>query len=311
VTSQISGVFAALLTPIDDFGRPDLAAFDRLLDFILERGVDGVVIGGATGEYAHFELDDRVRVARHAAKRLRDRAQVLSCIGASSIHSTLRLARRLQATGNEALLLPMPHFFRYEQEDLKAFCRTVCSLIDERFLLYNLPSFTNRLEVGTAIELLETTPNLIGIKDSSGQKSNLAPLAKARAAANFSLLVGDDSLLLSALRAGWDGVISGIACFAPELVKAVYRSHRDGLSNEAARFQAMLDEIIEWVVRFPIPWAVRIALAARGIPNGPMHIPLSPERSRQISEFRSWFSDWASKQGLALEQVWSFDRRAA
>lgn len=309
--SRISGAFAALATPIDDFGRPDLAAFERLLDFILERGVDGVVIGGATGEYAHFELDDRVRVARHATKRIGDRSKVLTCIGASSIHSTLRLARRLAGTGNEALLLSMPHFFRYEQEDLKAFCRAVCSVVDERFLLYNLPSFTNGLEVATAIELLGTIPNLIGMKDSSGQKSNLAPLANAHARAGFSLLVGDDSLLLSALRAGWDGVISGIACFAPELVTAVYRSYRDGHANEAARFQAMLDEIIEWVVRLPIPWAVRIGLAARGIANGPMHIPLSAARSTQIVEFRNWFADWAARQGLALEKVWSLDRRAA
>jgi 4-hydroxy-tetrahydrodipicolinate synthase len=183
--------------------------------------------------------------------------------------------------------------------------------VDARFLLYNLPSFTNPLEVGTAVQLLNNIPNLIGMKDSSGQKDNLAPLAGARADGGFSLLVGDDSLLLAAARAGWDGVISGIACFAPELVAAVYRSHQNGCIEEASRLQGMLDQIIEWVVRLPIPWAVRVGLAARGIPNGPMHLPPSAERAKQIIGFRDWFRNWAAGQGLALESVWSFGGRPA
>lgn len=308
MNSRINGVFAALATPIDDLGRADLSAFERLTDFVLERGLDGIVIGGATGEYAHFDIDDRIQIAAHAIKRVGGRSKVLTCIGTSSIHSTLRLAGRAAELGNEALLLPMPYFFRYEQQDLSAFCEAVCGSVDVPFLLYNLPSFTNPLEVSTAVELLNSIPNLIGMKDSSGERSNLDSLASARINGEFSLLVGDDSLLLSAARAGWDGVISGIACFAPELIAAVYRSHRDGCVKDALRFQAMLDEIIDCVVRLPIPWAVRVGLAARGIPNGPMHLPLSVARAKQIDEFREWFGRWAAEHGLRLEGVWSFAR---
>ena len=309
--SPINGAFAALATPIDDWGRPDLSAFERLTDFVLERGVDGVVIGGATGEYTHFDMDERFRVAAQAAKHVGSRSKVFTCIGTSSIHSTLQLARRVAELGNEALLLPLPYFFRYDQGDLAAFCEIVCASVDARFLLYNLPSFTNPLEVATAIHLLENVPNLVGMKDSSGQKSNLAPLAEARADGRFSLLVGDDSLLLTAARAGWNGVISGIACFAPELITAVHRSHRSGRAKEAARLQEMLDQIIEWVVRLPIPWAVRVGLAARGIANGPMHLPPSAERAKVIVDFGDWFQKWAAGQGLSLEGVWSFGEQAA
>jgi 4-hydroxy-tetrahydrodipicolinate synthase len=309
--SRISGAFAALVTPIDDSGRPDLSAFERLTDFVLDRGVDGLVIGGATGEYTHFDIDDRFRIAAHAARRVGGRSKVFTCIGASSIHSTLHLAERVAELDNEALLLPMPYFFRYDQEDLTAFCEKTCASVDAPFLLYNLPSFTNPLDVSTAIELMKGIPNLIGMKDSSGQKTNLAPLAGARLDGEFSLLVGDDSLLLAAARAGWDGVISGIACFAPELVAAVYRSHRNGCVEEASRLQGMLDQIIEWVVRLPIPWAVRVGLAARGIPNGPMHLPPSATRAKVIVDFGDWFKKWAAGHGLPLEDVWSLAEQSA
>lgn len=286
----------------------DLAAFDQLIDFSIERGIDGVVIGGATGEYAHFSVDERLEIAAHAIDRIAGRVKAFTCIGTSSIHSTLRFARRAAGLGNEALLLPMPYFFRYEQQDLAAFVEEVCASVDVPFLLYNLPVFTNPLEAGTALDLFSRIPNLIGMKDSSGDKSNLATLAGGRTNGEFSLLVGDDSLLLSAARAGWDGVISGIACFAPELIGAVHRCHRDGHLKDALRFQAMLDEIIEWVVRIPTPWAVRVGLAARGIENGPMHLPVSAGRAERIAEFREWFARWTAEHGLDLKGVWTLPR---
>ena len=302
---QIKGALAALITPIDDLGRPDLDVFDQVIDFVTELGLDGVVIGGATGEYLHFDIEDRLRMSAHAVKRIGGRASVITSVGTSSIHSTLPLAERAAQLGNEALLLPMPYFFRYEQQDLEAFAEKVCGAVDIPFLLYNLPSFTNPIEVGTAIQLLHAVPNLIGMKDSSGQRANLQPLAEARSAGSFSLMVGDDSLLLSAALAGWDGVISGIACFAPELIAAVQRNHCEGNAEEARRLQAMLDEIIEWVVRLPIPWAVRAGLAVRGIANGPMHLPVSAARARVIREFGEWLEGWADAHGLPLRGVWT------
>jgi 4-hydroxy-tetrahydrodipicolinate synthase len=301
----VSGVLAALVTPIDEAGQVDVATFDRVIDFVVERGVDGVVIGGGTAEYPNFGLEDRARLAAHAVQRMSGRGSVITCVGTASIHSTLRLARSAADSGSDALLIPMPHFFRYEQQDLSAFCERVCRSVSAPCLLYNLPSFTNGLSVETAIHLLESMPNLMGMKDSSGEKANLAPLARARQRRGFSLFVGDDSLLLDALRAGWDGVVSGIACFVPELIVAVYRSHRAGNAAQAAAYQATLDELIEQVVRLPIPWGVRVGLEARGIPNGPMHVPPTQERRRQMDELCCWLRHWAEERSLELPQVWA------
>ncbi|MGD0579288.1 MAG: dihydrodipicolinate synthase family protein, partial [Bryobacteraceae bacterium] len=140
MTCPVSGVLAALVTPIDDFGRVDLATFDRVIDFVVERGVDGVLIGGGTAEYPDFEVEDRARLAAHAVRRMAGRGCVVTCVGTSSIHSTLRLACSAADSGSDALLVPMPHFFRYEQQDLAAFCECVCGCVSTPCLLYNLPS---------------------------------------------------------------------------------------------------------------------------------------------------------------------------
>jgi len=300
----LSGVFAALITPIDANGRPDLEVFNRVIDFVFERNVDGVVIGGGTAEYPHFEIADRAALAAQAVRRAAGRGLVITCVGTSSIHSTLRLAQSAAGSGSDALLVPMPFFFRYEQDDLASYCEAVCSSVSLPCLLYNLPSFTNGIEVSTAIQSLKNVPNLIGMKDSSGDTSNLAPLGLAHKDSGFSLFVGDDSLLLAALQAGWDGVVSGIACFVPELIGAVYRSYRDGDEARASAYQVTLDLLIEEVVRLPIPWGVRVGLEARGIANGPMHLPPSQTRLRQMNELRDWLKNWAEARGLALERVW-------
>ncbi len=303
--SDLPSVLAAVCTPIVDSGRPDFDAFDRVLDFVLERGIEGIVVGGATGEYPHFDIGDRAKLAVRAVQRVAGRGKVVVCTGTSSISTTLRLTREAANSGCDGLLLPMPYYFRYKQEDLAAFCETVCASVSLPCLLYNLPAFTNPIEVSTAIRLFETIPNLVGMKDSSGQVENLAPLVAAQKKSEYSLFVGNDNLLLGALQAGWNGVVSGIACFAPELILAVHRSYRDGDVKKARSLQAILDELIQKLVAgLPTPWGVRLGLAMRGVNNGPMHLPLSRARQRQIEEARDQFTEWASAHSLKLDEVW-------
>jgi 4-hydroxy-tetrahydrodipicolinate synthase len=304
MNSSLAGVFAALATPIDDLGRVDPATFERIVDFTLDRGVDGIVLGGGTAEYPHFSVTERARLVALAVQRAKGRAVVVTCVGTSSIHSTLELAYAAQDLGSDFLLIPMPFFFRYEQEDLAAFVDAVCRSVTTPCLLYNLPSFTNPLEISTAIQLIDETPNVVGLKDSSGNKQGLKPLADARHKRNFSLFVGDDSLLFDALSSGWDGVVSGIACFVPELIASVYRSYRSGDLARARACQDTIDRLIEYLVRLPIPWGVRVGLATRGIPNGPMHVPPSPRRRVQMDEMAGWLTQWAAQNDLELGAVW-------
>jgi 4-hydroxy-tetrahydrodipicolinate synthase len=306
------GLYAAVPTPIHNDGRFDEVTFDLILDMVVRAGVHGVCVGGATGEYPHFDVEHRQTVIRRAAKRLPDQQVLLAGIGASSMPHVIELGRTAFDAGARAVLLPMPWFFRYEQEDLQTYARHISRTLGAPCLLYDLPDFTNGLSPETVMTLLSEEEHIVGIKDSSGRRQNLATFADARGdlgrgirglhgptvPRGWTLLVGDDRLLHAGLHAGWDGGISGVAAFCPELVVAIYRSVERAEPEETARLQALLDELITQISVFPTPWGIRFGLAARGLDTGPLPLPPSEHRKIQAQEFQNWFTRWLAGSGL-------------
>ena len=294
----LAGLFAAVATPIHEDGRLDLGTFDRLLAFLVEAGVHGVCLAGATGEYPHFETAERKTLIRRAAARLPPACALLVGIGAPSMRHVVELGKAALAAGSRALLLPMPMFFRYQQEDLEAYCADVSGALRAPCLLYNLPDFTNGLASTTVLTLLREQEFIIGIKDSSGQPEHLTAFAHARQGHPWTLMVGDDRLLARGLQSGWDGGISGVAGFCPELLVSLYRSFVDRQPQETARLNGLLDELIEQLAPFPTPWGIRIGLAARGMDTGPLPLPATALRKQQIARFTEWLPRWLQRTGL-------------
>jgi 4-hydroxy-tetrahydrodipicolinate synthase len=301
----IAGLFAAVVTPVQEDGRLDLPALDRIVEFLVDAGVSGICLGGATGEYPHFETADRKAMIRRVAERLPRNCGLLVGIGAPSMRYVVELGRAAIDAGSRALLLPMPMFFRYEQQDLEAFSARVSTTLQAPCLLYNLPGFTNGLAPATILNLLRSSEFIVGVKDSSGDSGNLQAFSDARRGRPWSLLVGDDRVLHAGLRAGWDGGISGVAGFCPELLVGIYRSHVEGKPDETARLTGLLDELIVHIAPFPTPWGIRIGLAARGIPTGPLPLPVTAVRQRQIAEFSEWFPAWLLQTGLVNQSTGS------
>jgi len=299
-TAPFSGLFAAVPTPVDDDGRVNLGAFERVVQFVMEAGVDGICLGGATGEYPHFETAERMAIIRHVARLLPDDRALLTGVGGPSMRHTLDVGRTAIEAGCRALLLPMPMFFRYEQHDLQAFAVEVSRALAAPVLLYDLPDFTNGLDPATVIALLKDEQFIVGIKDSSGVAEHLSAYAAARADRDWTLLVGHDELLLDGLRAGWNGTVSGIACFCPELPLAIYRSCSTGDIEGARRLQALLDEVVVQLGALPAPWGIRIALDVRGFNMGPLPLPLSASRREQVDRYREWLPGWMENVRLAL-----------
>ena len=288
-------VIAAVATPIAANGALHVATFERLTDFLIESGVDGLCLGGATSEYPYIAIADRRLAIGAAARRLPlDRALTVA-IGAASFRQVLELGECARDAGSRAVLLPMPMFFLYEQHDLEAFAIEVSRTLRVPLLLYDLPDFTNALAPATAIRLLQTEEFVTGIKDSSGVADNLATYAKARDGRRWTLLVGNDRLLLEGLKAGWDGTISGIACFCPSLLVAMHRMWTHGNAAGAAHLQILLDEVILQLDMLPTPWGIRIALEVLGFSMGSLPLPLSPVRRDQIARYREWLPGWLDR----------------
>lgn len=246
---------------------------------------------GSTGEFPHFESEERMRLVGLAIKR--SRVPVLAGVGHSTFDGAVALARSASDAGAAALLVMPPYFFRYGQEEIREFYLSFARELKDGppLIVYNIPSFSSGIEAATAVELL-STGLFAGIKDSSGLWDDFLLLKAAREKRRFTLLTGSDEIYTQARQAGADGVVSGCACAVPELLLAIDRSIQAGSLDAAARLDARLKELIVWVARFPAPIGVREAVALRGIKTGLHAIPLGPESQARLAEFREWFRGW-------------------
>ena len=172
---NVQGVYAAVLVPRFPDGKLDAGGFRAILEFLRARRLTKVVVNGATGEYcltAPAELAQMLTICRDTLPG----GEILCSIGAAGLAGCLELGQIAIEQGARALLLPMPHFFPYAQDDLRTFCTAVAARLDAPVLLYNLPRFTTPLELETVRALIDAVPNIIGIKDSSGSLTILGGL---------------------------------------------------------------------------------------------------------------------------------------
>jgi 4-hydroxy-tetrahydrodipicolinate synthase len=300
VPPSLSGLIAAVATPLTSAGTLDIAAVERIVGLLVDAGVAGVCLGGATAEYPHTTRDERIALIDAVSQRLPVRTPFVVGIGAASPRDVVPLAEASFESGATAVLLSMPLFFPYAQDDLEAFCRVVAAQAGGPVLLYDLPSFTTPLETATIVTLLEEVPGIIGIKDSSGKRDRLAALVARRGDRPWRLIVGDDNVLAEGLAAGWDGSISGVAGFCPELLVALTQAALARDTARVAELAGWLRELIAQISVFPTPWGIRVGLAVRGIDTGPLPLPSSSRRIAQVAAFHAWLPPWLDRLGETL-----------
>ena len=286
----VQGVFAAMTIPRSSQGQLDLPAFRRHILFLADKGVSGFVLNGATGEYCLTSEADLAQTLRTAREALGTQVTLLAGIGGANDLQTLRLLDVAEKEGANGVLLPMPHYFPYAQQDLSAFVGSIATEASIPMLLYNLPSFTSPLEPMTSASLIREFNQVVGIKDSSGQLDTVRLLTAELPDANR--VIGNDEALYEALyQQVCDGVVSGVACVLPELMLALYHAAETSPgSAESLRLRELLDGFIAWLTRFPVPWGLKIIAEERGFGTAIFPMPLSSQRAEDRRLFIEWFA---------------------
>ena len=285
------GLYAALLTPRKAGALDaDVAGLLDYVDCITHAGVDGLVLFGATGEFIHFDIEERMRVSHLAIRR--SRVPVLVNVSHSGLAGVLALAESAIYAGAAGLMLMPPYFYRYGEDDIYCFYKSALSAIGDQVpvYLYNLPQFTNTISANLARKLLISLP-IVGIKDSSGDLPFFDALKAFRAERLFSLLVGNENVYLHERLSGADGTVSGIAAALPELMAALERAIAAKDINRAHQLDAKLKEFLRWVDQFPATVAIKQTAAFRGWIKSDFAFPLSME-SHYRHGFNDWLRDW-------------------
>lgn len=297
--TKFNGVYAAALTPRTSEGVIDSTAFEHQLAFLSAKGIKGFALNGATGEFPAV-ADAELETILQSAERSAPEREVLCGIGGANLDRTISLGRIAVAAGADALLLPMPFFFPYRQDDLISFVSSVADRLDASILLYNLPQFTTGLNAASVIELMRRHEQIVGIKDSSGSLEIVSALTTELP--DRARLIGNDSALAPALQQQvCDGVVSGVACALPELILSFFEY--PVASQEFNEAQSVLAEFIEHLNTLPTPWGLKVASAARQIAGGEYPWPLSPAREVEVEALHLWFSDWFSTSSKGSSQT--------
>jgi 4-hydroxy-tetrahydrodipicolinate synthase len=288
----IAGVYVAAVTPFrEECHDADGGAMLELVDFLAAAGVNGIAMLGSTGEFLHLTIEDRTRLVQLAVKR--SRVPVLAGVGHSTLDGAIALGRGAMEAGAEGLLLMPPYFFRYSQEDIQEYYLQFAAAVgpEARIFIYNIPAFTNEIAIETATALL-SSGHFAGIKDSSGQFAYFERLLAVSKDKPYILLAGHDRIYARARPAGAHGIVSGLACAAPELLVALDRAIQQNLAPEIARLDNLLQQFVAWHDRFPTPVAIKTAVGERGLKVGPLAAPPGPAGRMRLDEFREWFRGW-------------------
>ncbi len=241
---QVGGVFVALLTPFGADGAIDVRALDALVEGLVASGVDGLVALGTTGEFADLTDDERRLVTDVTVAAARGRIPVVVGVGALGTAAACSYAAQAEHAGADGVLSLPPLFWKLDDAQLFAHFAAVAAATTLPVLLYNIPLFAGtklspQLIRRVAVEL----PSVIGVKltvsDFQSVSEVLAAVKQVRP--DFSVTVGFEDLALSAMLAGGDGVISGMANFcAPTLLKLVAAARRGDLPDAVAAHRELM-----------------------------------------------------------------------
>jgi 4-hydroxy-2-oxoglutarate aldolase len=273
---RLDGVFAAVATTFRrDSGDLDLAAFSENARAYMAAGLLGAVVCGSTGEAALLSEMERSELLEAARRAVPPDRMVLMGVGAESTRLTVRRCHEAQTVGADAALVVAPHYYANAMtiDALRAHYRRVADESPLPVLLYNIPKYMHFKLPPELVAEMAKHPNVVGIKDSSGDLELLASYITS-SSDTFAVMTGNGGQLHPALMAGARGGILALATFAHEQCAAIHRAHRSGDHAMAERIQSEVKPInVAIVGELGVP-GVKAAMDAVGLRGGPVRGPL-------------------------------------
>ena len=282
LAERLGGVLVPATTPFDPVtGEVAPVSLRENLRRWLDAGVDGIVLFGSTGEGVLLDEDEKTRLMALAREVVPAGVPLLGGAGTDSSRATLRQCRQLAEAGADAVLVHPPHYFGayLGPEALRLYFTEVADGSPVPVVVYHMPKFTHvTLEPALVAELVRH-PNVVGLKDSSGDLKRLAEYSEA-CGNGCRLLVGNGTLMFTALELGCAGGILAVALLAPETCVELVRLHRAGDSRGAGAAQERITPVHREVVASFGAVGVKAGMDLLGMAGGPPRSPLRPLSER-------------------------------
>ncbi|QPG06888.1 4-hydroxy-tetrahydrodipicolinate synthase [Salinimonas marina] len=273
---MFKGSYVALITPMHDNGEIDYPALERLVQFHIEQGTHGIIAVGTTGESATLPFDEHVEVVRQIVKMAAGKIPVLAGAGANSTAEAIFLSEQMASLGVDGFLSVVPYYNKPQQAGMVAHFTAIADASELPVMLYNVPGRTVVDMLPETAATLSQHPNIVGLKDATGDISRLKDL-QALVDDDFILLSGDDATSKEFLCEGGHGVISVTANVVP---KAMAQMCEAALAGDYARcrdIDAGIEQLHTGLFIEPNPVMPKWALHKMGLINSAfLRLPMVP-----------------------------------
>ncbi|MCW2267689.1 MULTISPECIES: 4-hydroxy-tetrahydrodipicolinate synthase [Pseudomonas] len=271
---MIAGSMVALVTPMDAQGRLDWDSLSKLVDFHLKNGTHAIVAVGTTGESATLDVDEHIEVIKAVVKQVGGRIPVIAGTGANSTSEAVHLTQNAKDAGADACLLVVPYYNKPTQEGLYQHFKHIAEAVDIPQILYNVPGRTSCDMQAETVIRLSTVPNIIGIKEATGDLKRAKAILDG-VSKDFIVLSGDDPTAVELILMGGKGNISVTANVAPREMADLCEAALEGDAEKARAINEKLMPLHKdlFVEANPIP--VKWALVEMGLMHKGIRLPLT------------------------------------
>lgn len=294
ISDKFKGVGVALITPMQENGGVDFHALARVIERVIEGGVDYLLALGTTSENPTLSNDERIAVMKFIKGRVAGRVPLMVGVGGNCTQSLVQTLRSWDFDGYDAILSVNPYYNKPNQEGLYRHFMAIAEASPLPIVLYNIPGRTGiNMAPETVARLAAASDKFIGIKEASGNVEQMERICQMLPK-DFVLISGDDGLTVEAMRRGGVGVLSVLAHLYPAAVKSMVAKAAEGDFDGADAVLKPMHDVIDSLFEEGNPTGIKSALAVKGVCRNVVRLPLAEasdalreKQERLIAEYES------------------------
>lgn len=281
------GLGVALVTPFTSTGKVDYVALRRLLDYQMSNGTDFLCILATTGETPCLSKDEKKRIKDIVVEKVNGKMPILMGCGGNNTMSVVEALQNDDFTGIDGILSVCPYYNKPSQEGLYQHFKTIANSTDLPVVLYNVPGRVGvNMTAQTTLRLANDCSNIVGIKEASGNFSQIDDILKNKPA-HFDVISGDDGITFPLITLGASGVISVIGNALPKEFGRMVRLALNGDYRSALEIHHKFTELFELLFVDGNPAGVKAMLHSLGLIENELRLPLVPARIQTMGEINS------------------------
>ena len=287
-----TGAATAIVTPMTAQGV-DYEQFGRLIDWQIAEGIDAIVVAGTTGEASTLSDDEHKEVIRYCVERVAGRVPVIAGTGSNDTAYAIELTKYAGEVGADAVLLVTPYYNKATQNGLIKFFTDIADASAVPCILYNVPSRTGCNIAPATVAALAEHPNIVAIKEASGNISQIAQVAHL-CGDKIDIYSGNDDQIVPVLSLGGKGVISVLSDLMPAATSKMVHDYLDGNTAAATKAQLELLPLVDALFSEVNPIPAKAAMAKMGFGENYLRLPLTPMEEQNAEKLYALMAE----QGL-------------